>query len=123
MMLAFNYFTLFIILYSICLARKSKFSLLLKVVFDPKIFKVINNKIVNEEAFRELNAKYFKNFEDSFIQDVKRLIDREQQKKKLFQEFSYEDKELVDEINLHLSFCAELSEKFIGREELVEKVI
>lgn len=96
---------------------------MLKVVFDPKIFKVINNKIVNEEAFRDLNAKYFKNFEDLFIQDVKRLIDREQQKKKLFQDFPQEDKELVDEINLHLSFCAELNEKFIGREELVEKVI
>lgn len=79
-------------------------------------FKVKENKIINESIMIEQNPIYFFEFEKKFIEKVKNLIEREQNKLNIFDELDLDDKELIDEIMIHWNFCDELNKRFLCRE-------
>ena len=72
----------------------------------------------------ETHSDYIKKFAETFYEQVKLLIDRNQQATK--NEFNYmnkADSSLIQEILDHAQFCNETAEKFHGREDLLLQVI
>ena len=66
------------------------------------------------------HPEYIKNFGDTFYEQVKILIDRNQQKPK--NNLSIQENELLQEVMDHANFCNLTVSKFHGRADILEKV-
>jgi hypothetical protein len=68
------------------------------------------------------HSDYIKEFAETFYEQVKRLIDRNQEKRLVASYLAREDARLLQEVLDHASFCNETVAKFQGRADLLEKV-
>lgn len=66
------------------------------------------------------HPEYIKNFGETFYEQVKKLIDQNQQKEKNI--LNLYEKELLQEVLDHASFCNFTVDKFHGRADVLDKV-
>ena len=71
----------------------------------------------------ESHQDYIKSFADTFYEQCKLLIDRNQQDHSEFSFLSKDDESLITEILDHAYFCNETAEKFHGRNDLLDQVL
>jgi hypothetical protein len=70
----------------------------------------------------ETHPDYIKKFAETFYEQTKLLIDRNQNKKPDYSQINREDQILLQEVLDHASFCMETADKFHGREDLLQAV-
>ena len=70
----------------------------------------------------ENNREYIETFAETFYEQVKLLIDKNQLVKTEFSDLNEKDLNLVREVLDHAYFCNETSSKFHGREDLLLEV-
>ena len=70
----------------------------------------------------ETHADYLKEFGDLFFEQVKLLIDRNQEEKIVLDNLNKNDTELLQEVLDHAYFCNKTAEKFQGRIDILNKV-
>jgi len=106
-----------------------------KELLDTLKYKKIPEKLPESNIFRfnvkwssslgislETHPDYIKNFAETFYEQTKLLIDRNQSKKTDFSQINKEDQILLQEVLDHATFCMDTAEKFHGREDLLETV-
>lgn len=71
---------------------------------------------------KETHATYLEEFGKLFYNSVKELIDRNAKKKYFLDNFTHNDKHLIQEVLDHANFCKTIVEKFHGRNDLIETV-
>ena len=68
------------------------------------------------------HGDYIENFAQTFYDQVKMLIDKNQQTKTEFGTLNERDSDLVREVLDHAYFCNETAAKFHGRQDLLLEV-
>ena len=68
------------------------------------------------------HSDYIEKFGETFYEQVKLLIDRNQKEKNYFENLSSEDAELLQEVLDHAYFCVKTAEKFKGRNDILDQV-
>ena len=78
----------------------------------------------DKEAGVSLNShrSYIEEFADTFYEQVKNLIDKNQQYKKEYQIANPNEATLMQEVLEHAHFCNETAQKFHGRNDLLLEV-
>ena len=69
------------------------------------------------------HTDYIENFGNTFYEQVKRLIDKNQVKEFENEKVNEMDQALINEVMDHARFCKDKVSQFHGREELIKKVI
>ena len=70
----------------------------------------------------ETHLEYIEKFAATFYEQVKRLIDKNQQVKSEFSDLKEDELTLIQEVLEHAYFCNETAEKFHGRQDLLLEV-
>jgi hypothetical protein len=68
------------------------------------------------------HSDYIKEFAETFYEQVKLLIDRNQEKRMDLSYLNKQNARILQEVLDHASFCNETVAKFQGRTDLLEKV-
>ena len=71
----------------------------------------------------QTHEDYIINFANTFYEQVKSLIDRNQSQKNELSSLNSKDAHFLQEVLDHVYFCLETSNKFHGRQDLLERVI
>jgi hypothetical protein len=71
---------------------------------------------------RDSHSDYVKDFGETFYEQVKRLIDKNQREETTFEKINRKDSEILQEVLHHAYFCNETVENFHGRADILEKV-
>jgi len=117
------------------LNKKGEIDTRTKELLDNLKYKKIPEKLPESNIFRynvkwssslgislETHPEYIRKFAETFFEQTKLLIDRNQNKKTDLTQINKDDQILLQEVLDHASFCMETAEKFHGREDLLQTV-
>lgn len=98
-------------LYFFKVYKQNSFIIFEKVKFDSK-----------HGISLKTHQNYIQEFAETFYEQVKRLIDKNQEQKSEYSYLSEEDLKILQEVQDHANFCNETVEKFHGRSDLLDQV-
>lgn len=117
------------------LDKNNKIDSSVKSLLDDLKYKDIPSKLTESNIFRfnvkwnqeagiclKTHKDYIETFGETFYEQVKKLIDQNQQLKPKFVQLNDQDIKLYVEVADHASFCNKTVDKFHGRDDILVKV-